>query len=140
VSVYVDASVLVALFTPDVRSGRADAFLRARAPILLVSDFAAAEFASAVARLVRMGHLEADAARRALAAFDAWIARAAERILATSADIMAAVAFLRRFDLPIRTPDALNIVIVQRVAAELLTFDQKMAASARALGTTVVAL
>lgn len=138
-SVYVDASVLVALFTPDVRSARADAFLRTRAPILLVSDFAAAEFASAVARLVRMRHLEAEAARRAFAAFDAWIARAAERTLATSADITAAAAFLRRLDLPLRTPDALNIAIAQRVAAELLTFDQKLAASARALGTAVVA-
>jgi predicted nucleic acid-binding protein len=99
VSVYVDASVLVALFfTPDVRSARADAFLRIRVPILLVSDFAAAELASAVARLVRMRHLEAEAARRAFVAFDAWIARAAERILATSADLTAAAAFLRRLE------------------------------------------
>jgi predicted nucleic acid-binding protein len=86
-----------------------------------------------------MRHLEAEAARRAFAAFDAWIARAAERTLATSADITAAAAFLRRLDLPLRTPDALNIAIAQRVAAELLTFDQKLAASARALGTAVVA-
>ena len=41
-------------------------------------------------------------------------------------------------DLPLRTPDALNIAIAQRVGADLLTFDHKMAASARSLGTTVV--
>jgi len=44
-----------------------------------------------------------------------------------------------RFDLPLRTPDALNIEIAQRVVAELLTFDKKLAANARALGTRVVA-
>ena len=48
-------------------------------------------------------------------------------------------AFLRRLDLTLRTPDALHIAIAQRLAAELMTFDQKMAASARALGTAVPA-
>jgi predicted nucleic acid-binding protein len=50
VSVYLDASVLVALFTHDLLGARADAFLRTHSPVLVVSDFAAAEFASAIAR------------------------------------------------------------------------------------------
>ena len=44
-SVYVDASVLVALFTDDA---------------LAISDFAAAEFASAIARHVRMRAIRSD--------------------------------------------------------------------------------
>jgi hypothetical protein len=44
VSVYVDASVLVALFTDDALAIRADGFLRTRSPVVIVSDFAAAEF------------------------------------------------------------------------------------------------
>jgi predicted nucleic acid-binding protein len=138
VSVYLDASVLVAMFTDDALAIRADAFLRAHSPVLVISDFAAAEFASAVARLVRMKNVKAEAARRAFAVFDAWIARAAGRVLTTSADVAAAAAFLRRLDLPLRTPDAMNIAIAQRVGAELLTFDNKMAAGARALGTNVL--
>jgi hypothetical protein len=42
VSVYLDASVLVALLMADALTARADAFLRANTPILIVSDFAAA--------------------------------------------------------------------------------------------------
>jgi predicted nucleic acid-binding protein len=138
VSVYLDASVLVALFTDDALAVRADAFLRIHAPVLIVSDFAAAEFASAIARHVRMRGIKAQDARRAFATFDAWVARATGRALTTSADVASAAAFLRRLDLPLRTPDALNIAIAQRVGAEVLTFDDKMAASARALGTTVL--
>jgi predicted nucleic acid-binding protein len=45
----------------------------------------------------------------------------------------------RRLDLPLRTPDALNIAIAQRVGADLVTFDDRMVASARALGITLLA-
>src|SRR6516165_1483194 len=50
VEVYLDASVLVALLTNDPLTGRADAFMRTKMPVLVVSDFAAVEFASAIAR------------------------------------------------------------------------------------------
>jgi uncharacterized protein len=53
VSVYLDASVLVALFTNDPLTARADTFLRANPLVLIVSDFAATEFSSVIARHVR---------------------------------------------------------------------------------------
>ena len=137
-SVYLDASVLVALFTEDALAVRADTFLRTHSPVLIVSDFAAAELTSVIARQVRKRAIAAEDARRAFSNFDAWIARATGRALTTAADVASAAAFLRRLDLPLRTPDALNIAIAQRVGADLLTFDDKMAASARALGTTVL--
>jgi predicted nucleic acid-binding protein len=40
--------------------------------------------------------------------------------------------------LGLRAPDALNIAITQRCGARLLTFDAKMARSARSLGVNVV--
>ncbi len=55
-----------------------------------------------------------------------------------SNDVRRAEAALRRLDLTLRAPDALNIMIPQRVDAVLLTFDTKMAASARALGLDVI--
>jgi predicted nucleic acid-binding protein len=100
-SVYVDASVLVSLFTDDALANRADAFLRTHAPIAIVSDFAAAEFASAIARYVRMRSIKSEDAYRTFASFDAWIARATTRALTTSADVASAAAFLRRLDLPL---------------------------------------
>ena len=70
-SVYLDASILVSLFTVDTLTARADAALRERSPLLMVSDFAAAEFASAMARRVRMQIITADDARAAFSTFDA---------------------------------------------------------------------
>ena len=134
---YLDASVLVALFTNDALTARADTYLRTHTPILLVSDFAAAEFASAVSRRVRMAELTGAEAQIVFTNFDAWTARATQRIGISTADIRAAEAFLRRLDLTLRTPDALNIAIAERAAATLVTFDKKMATCARTLGVVV---
>lgn len=139
-SVYLDASVLVALFTHDALSTKADKYLRKAAPILIVGDFAAAEFASAIARLVWMRELTRAEAQTAFSNFDSWTARAANRVETRASDIAAAAAHIRRLDLPLRTPDALNIAVAERFGAELATFDDKMAAAARALGLKVVAM
>jgi len=107
--------------------------------LLLVSDFAIAEFASAIARHVRMRNITEPEARLAFAGFDAWTARAAQRVQADTSDISAANSLLRRLDVPLRTADALNIAITQRLGAAFATFDEKMAASAHALGATLAA-
>jgi predicted nucleic acid-binding protein len=70
VKVYLDASVLVALFTNDPFTGKADEFLRHKRPALTVSDFAKAEFASAIARGVRTNELTTEEARMAFSAVD----------------------------------------------------------------------
>jgi predicted nucleic acid-binding protein len=137
VSVYLDASVLVSLFANDTMTARAEAFLRTHPSGLIVSDFVAAEFASAIARKVRIQALTADDARAAFATFDAWTAEKSERVHTVAADVDLATALLRRLDLTLRTPDAINIAITQRIRAELLTFDRQMAADAKTLGTKV---
>ena len=136
-SLYLDTSVLVALFTHDALTRRSDNFLRANAFVLIVSDFAAAEFASVIARHVRTKDIMPRDARVVFSIFDAWTARATQRVQIGASDVSAAEAFLRRLDLSLRTPDAINIAVAQRVGATLLTFDDKMIKSARALGTPV---
>lgn len=136
-SVYLDASVLVALFTDDPFTQRVDVFLDTTPSVLIVSDFAGAEFASTLARHVRTKEVSPKDARAALATFDAWIIRATQRVHVNNADIALADSFLRRLDLPLRAPDAIHIAMSQRVAESLLTFDKRMAASARSLGTNL---
>jgi predicted nucleic acid-binding protein len=138
VSLYLDANVLVALFIEDPLTDRVEAFLRSRSRRLIVSDFAAAEFASAIARRVRMGQIAPDGAREAYSNFDAWSARGADHANITSADVASATAFLRRLDIALRAPDAIHIAASQRVEADLLTYDSQLAASARMLGSTVL--
>lgn len=138
---YLDTSVLVALVVPDVHTARADAALDAAAAPVVVSDFAAAEVASAVARLVRTGELTTAGARAAFSDFDAWVARVAGGRLATErSDVAVAEAFLRLLDTGLRTPDALNVAIAQRLGAALLTFDAGMAAGARLVGARLAPL
>ena len=134
---YLDANILVALLTPEPFSGRADAFLQTNTEPLIVSDFAAAEFSSAVARRVRMREFTRRQAQITLSGFDTWLTRMADRVEMSSVDIAVATAFLRRLDLTLRTPDAIHIAIAQRMNATLVTFDQRMAESARALGMAV---
>ncbi|HEY1709906.1 MAG TPA: type II toxin-antitoxin system VapC family toxin [Rhizomicrobium sp.] len=136
-SLYLDTSVIVALFVADPFAARADKFLRSRKTQVIVSDFGSAELASAMARLVRMSNLTRKEAQSAFADFDVWIAGSVTRIEATSSDIRVAESFLRRLDLTLRTPDAVHIAIARRLGAELVTFDTAMAACARNLGVTV---
>lgn len=138
-NVYLDASVIVALFVIDAQTERADRFLTVRAPTLAVSDFAEAEFASAIAGHVRVGRLDVDRARSVLTAFDSWVTRTA-RVETRSADVAQTSAILRRLDLVLRTPDALNIAIAQRTGAALATFDEKMALAAKSLGLALAEL
>ena len=136
-SFYLDASALVALLTVEPLSGRADNFIASVREPLIVSDLASAEFASAIARRVRMRETTLAEARADLADFDLWVMRFTQRAEAGAVDIATAITFLRRLDLPLKTPDAIHIAIAQRVGATLVTFDRQMAASARALGTPV---
>ena len=137
VRAYLDASVLVALLTDDPLTARAEGLIRALAPIPVVSDFAGAEFASALGRRVRTGEIKAERAKMAFADLDRWSEAVAERVDLGPADV-AAAGFLRRLDVTLRTPDALNIALCRRVSATLATFDDKMAVVARTLGVPVV--
>ena len=93
---------------------------------LVVSDFAAAEFASAIARHPpHTGNFTVEQARTTLATFDGWVAGAAHPIEVLPVDVALATGFLRRLKvLPLRTPDAnLVFAITQRIGASLVTLE-----------------
>jgi len=135
-SLYLDASALLPLFIQESRTDEAHGHLHGN--VLVISDFAIAEFSSGVARRTRTGDIKESDATLVFATFDAWITNAAWRANLTTGDLANATALIRRLDLGLRAPDALNIAITQRCGAHLLTFDGKMARSARALGVNVV--
>lgn len=133
---YLDASALLPLVIQETNTSRAHELLRGN--ILVISDFALAEFSSGVARRVRLSEINDSGASVVFAALDAWMSNAARRESLTTGDVRVAISLLRRLDLGLRAPDAVNIAITQRCEAQLLTFDEKMARSARSLGITVV--
>ena len=131
-SLYLDASVLVALFVEEPSTAQAQA--RLVGEILLISDFAAAEFSAAIARRVRIGDMPASQAPITFQAFDSWVARATSRVVQDVSDTPNADILVRRLDLGLRAPDALHIAIARRLGATLSTFDLRMAHAARTLG------
>lgn len=132
-----DASALVALFCEDVHTVRITGFLARVAPMAIISDFAAAEFASVVARKVRVRQYTAMEATGIFGVFDAWALRNAVTLQAQPADTALATGWLRRLDLTLRTPDAIHIALASRLDATLVTFDAGMAAAASTLGIPV---
>ncbi len=97
---------------------------------MVVSNLAATEFSSVLARRVRTGESSEGDARRAFGAFDQWISEQVGPVECVASDFRAAESYLRRLDLTLRAPDALHIAIALRLGAELATFDQGMAESA----------
>lgn len=132
-SAYLDASAILPSLIEEPATALVDAYLLAAADPLVVSEFAAAEVASALSRLARTGRVTRDDAAARLADFDAWRATL-EDIDLTASDVRLAHVFVRRFDLMLRAPDALHVAICRRAGFVLVTCDQRMARAAEELG------
>ena len=87
-----------------------------------------------IARLTRMSSLHPDGAREIFAEFDAWAASCADLVGVAGIDVRTAQGFIRRLDLNVRAPDAINLAIASRLGAPIATFDRGMAACATTLG------
>lgn len=131
---YLDASALVPLAVAEASSQAIQTFLRECDGRLLVSEFGAAEAASGVSRLVRMGKLETAVASAALEDLDAWRHIATEEVDITSGDLRLAHLFVRRFETKLRAADAIHVAIAKRLGVRLVSLDAGMRAGAKLLG------
>jgi uncharacterized protein len=136
-SAYLDASVLLPAFMEEPASAAVDGYILTAGEQFLISDFAAAEVASALSRMVRMGLLDGADASARLAEFDAWRAATSSPVDVHAADARLAYVYVRRFDLMLRAPDALHLAIARRLDATLVTLDRRLAQAAEALGVAV---
>lgn len=137
VNPYLDASVLLPTIVDEPGSAAVDRFFRNQSSQLQVSDFAAAEVSSALSRLIRMGQLDREDVGERLSDFDAWRAMATVTPEMTGSDVRLASVYVRRFDLMLRTPDALHAAICRRLGMMLVTLDRRLATAAEALGISV---
>lgn len=135
----VDASALSPLFIEDEFTASAEA-IAARAERIYLSDWTTAECVSATGRAVRIGLMTRERAQVSCVAMDGWAIRSAVRVDIEAQDIRYAETLLRRFEFNLRAPDALHIALARRVSLRLTTFDQNMAACAKALGLALVNL
>jgi uncharacterized protein len=136
-SVYLDTSVLLPWLVEESASAAIRHYMAAHPQERLISDFAAAEVASALSRLVRMGLLTGAEGSARLTDFDAWRAATSSPADLHASDARLAYAYVRRFDLRLRAPDALHLAIARRLDATLVTLDQRLARAAAELGIAV---
>ena len=137
-TLYLDASALVTRVTEERASGAVDAVLARHPTGVGVSEFAAAEVASALSRLVRMRLISREDGEARLVDFDAWRSMRADLVEIESSDFHLANIFVRRFDLMLRAPDALHAAVCRRLGLTMVTLDQRLARAAAALDVPVL--
>jgi predicted nucleic acid-binding protein len=139
-TVYLDASVLLPTLIEEVGSAAVDRYIETCDEDLVISEFASAEVASALSRLVRTNVLDQSDAKARLADFDAWRAAGATDFDLQASDIRLANIFVRRFDLMLRAPDAVHAAACRRADYLLVTMDRRLSLAAKELGVRTLLL
>ena len=137
-SLYLDASVILPTLVVEAASAQVETFLSGATEPLWISEFAIAEVASGLSRLVRMGAMSSTDADAALQDLDAWCAADIKMIEVDGSDARSAVVIVRRFELKLRAPDALHVAICRRLGGQLVTLDRNLGSAAASLGVLVV--
>lgn len=134
-TVSLDTSVLVAALTEEPRSDDAARML-GRSESWLITDWAAAEFSAAIRAKARRGDLLSSQTGFVEASFNAVIARLGGTVAVTPEDHRRTRQLVIADGL-IRAPDALHIIIAQRLGASLATFDVDQMRAAKAAGVEI---
>jgi predicted nucleic acid-binding protein len=132
-----DTSVVASLFTTDVNSPRATAWLVSSPRDLALSEWTLTEFSSALAIMKRTSRITASERLSVEAVFDGWLSRQRPAFPLVGGDALVARDFIRAVARPLRAGDALHLALVQRLGVSLGTFDDRMAAAASELGIAV---
>lgn len=134
---YLDASALLPGIVEEAASEAVDVFMEGLDGRPVVSELAAGEVASGLARLVRMKQIDAADARARLADFEAWRISDTISIDVEAMDVRLGATFVRRFELGLRMPDAIHAAICHRLGHVLVTLDVRLAGAAAALGLAI---
>ncbi len=138
---YFDTSFLVPLVLPEATSESiAELFESLSDDALTVSQWTRVEFASLLAREVRMGSLETAAARRVGLRFETIIEESFVVLLPNHNDFDRAREWLGRFETGLRAGDALHLAIASNRGAEAVySLDKLMIAAGKTLRVPVSA-
>ncbi|WAC58893.1 type II toxin-antitoxin system VapC family toxin [Brevundimonas sp. SL130] len=137
-SFYFDASVLLALLLNEPAAESIDRFMRGHVQTISVSTLCTAECSAAISGLVRMRRRSEAEVTILLQRLDDWIDAFGARAAILDADIEDACLLVRRFDLKLRTPDAIHIAVARRLNAQLITLDHPMAQAATLLNLNCI--
>lgn len=131
--IYLDTSVVVSAFLPDVHSIRVLSWLRSISGPLMVSQWTLTEFSSAAAGQERRRQITRDERAVAERGFDGWLL-AIEQAPLLRADFELARDLIRTGQTQVRAPDALHFAVARRLGARLATLDAAMLNDAASVG------
>ena len=138
--VYFDTSALAKWYLNENLSDEVERYIQEHGPVE-ISDLTAVEIRSLLSRRRRDREIDIKTETRAFAAFEEDVRRGFLIRNPLPATLAAgAINLIASFpDVPLRTLDAMHLVVAQEIgAAVLATSDRVMAAGAEALGLTVV--
>lgn len=137
--VYLDTSFVAALVLEEAHSSAvAAAVQNLPAGQVCISDWTRVEFASTLARLVRMRELDAAAAAQTAERFERLITASFQIFLPTRSDFAQARQWLLGFRTTLRGGDALHLAVAAHHGVRaLLTLDQQLIRAGRRLGVPV---
>ncbi|MPZ14821.1 MAG: PIN domain-containing protein [Chloroflexi bacterium] len=134
---YLDTSVVVAYYLPEPLSARAQEFYAAQTSPA-VSELVELEFLAALSQRMRVGDLLRVQAEQVASLFlthldGGWYTR----IHLHAGHFRSARDFVERFDVPLKSPDALHLAAAAAEGLQLVTADQQLARNAAILGLAV---
>lgn len=133
---YFDTSFLVPLVLPEATSDTIAELVRGLpADQFTVSHWTRVEFSSLIAREVRMGGLDAQAAAQADARFEAMVDESFAVILPNADDFDLAREYLGNYETGLRAGDALHLAIARNHRAEtIFSLDKTLLKAGSVLG------
>jgi len=136
---YFDTSFLAPLILREPTSGKVETFLtRQPAGELAISHWTRVEFSSLIAREVRMGGLDRQAALDADAQFEAIVVESFVVLLPNADDFGLCKQFLQRYETGLRAGDALHLAVARNHRAQTIySLDKTLLKAGKALGLPV---
>lgn len=139
--IYLDTSAIVPYYVPEKLSSVVEQLLQKQEDQPIISQLVEVELFSALSRRVRMGEVSQNDAKRITELFANHLNEGLYRlVLLENQHYHLARDWISRFDLPLRTLDALHLAVCSMNNFSLVTADEKLAQSATILDINILLL
>lgn len=131
--VYLDSSVVIAYYVPEAKSARVQAMYE-RLTTPMISELVELELIAGLSLRIRTGDVARAQGEEVMTLFDEHLnAGLYSRLQLRAEHYRWARDAISRFDLPLKSPDALHLAAAQRGGLRLVTADRQLARNAASL-------